>query len=82
MTQPRRQNTEEPPGVWQYQAGIGPNATSTEASLLVEGFEHSPERDQQVIDLVEAERVARNPDWVVTRLVAVDRWNVERDLLA
>lgn len=73
---------EEPPGVWQYQAGIGPDANTTEASLLVEGFAHSPERDQQVINLVEAERAARDPGWVVTRVVAVDRWNVERDLLS
>lgn len=72
---------EEPPGVWQYQAGIGPNATTTERSILVEGPEHSEAMDQRVYDLVDAEREARDPSWVITRLVAYDNWNNERNLL-
>lgn len=72
---------EEPPGVWQYQAAIGPNPTTAEAALLLEGFVHSPEMDQTVIDLVEAQRQSRYPDGAVTRLVAYDLWNNERNLL-
>lgn len=72
----------EPPGAWQYQGGIGPSLTETLATLWVEGFVHSAQRDADFLALAESERVARNPDWVVTRAVAVDVWNIERNLLA
>ena len=75
MTEP------EPPGVWQYQGAIGPDPNTSLASLLWEGFVHSPDRDAAFLAALESEIVARGEDWGVNRAVAYDLWNVERDLL-
>lgn len=70
---------EEPPGVFQYQGGRGPDRQTTEQGFYAEGFPHSPANDQRWLDWVGAEADAAGQ--IVSVAKAVDNWNVERDLL-